>query len=557
LASAGDARQAPVLEARSASAHGFVPQYRVDWISQPVVPTEVPLDDFYDAASPQAPASGRALGQVVMVFSRQAVDDQKLNLLMGGGLIVLLALLFGIALALRLSLGVLRPVARLSRLAAQIGRGEFAEVQAQRALVSPDDPLRDLQWRIHQMSDQLWAARDDLQQQVDRATQALRQKKEEAESANLAKGRFLAAASHDLRQPTHALGLFVSRLAQLEHNELTWQVIRNLEASVQALQNLLDGLLDISRLEARAVSVKRQPFALAESLRALSVDLGELAREKGLVLQVRHSDAWVDSDATLVYRILLNLVNNAIRYTEHGRILVAARRRLDSQQVWLQVWDTGVGIALEHQEAVFGEFFQVANATRDRTKGMGLGLSIVRRTAELLGHEVTLRSRVGAGTCVTLKLPLCQAPAQALSAPTAEEATPGSLAQVRVLVIEDDTLVRSALVTVLQGWGMRVAQADAWAPAQQLVAQGMVPDLIISDFRLPPPCNGIEAISRLRTQLQSPVPACLISGDMHDALLAQAQAAGLVLLQKPVRAAKLRSLLRRLMVQGADGPERP
>jgi len=545
IASAGDAQAAAPVPPLSGPAHGTLPNAKMDWLRQPVVPQDTPLDDVLDPGPPTSSPQADALGQVVMSFSHRALDERKLNVLLGGGLIGALVLVFGMALALYLSVGVLRPVARISRLVEHIGRGEFDLVEAQRGLTSPSDPLYQLQLRIHDMASQLRGARDELRQQVELATQALREKKEEAEAANRAKTRFLAAASHDLRQPTHALGLFVSRLSQLPHDTPTRHLINHLEASVLALQSLLDGLLDISRLEAHAVPVHETSFPVARLLDQMVQDLGEIASAKGLRLQVRPSSAWVRSDATLVYRILLNLVNNSIRYTPQGRVLVLARARHSRQQLELQVWDTGIGIAPEHQQAVFGEFYQVANAARDRTQGLGLGLNIVQRTADLLRLKVRLQSRLGVGTRVTVTLPL--ADEQPLVPGPSDVATPQGLDNVAVLVIEDDMMARQALTAVLEGWGMRVADVADLNQARQQLDNGFVPQVIISDYRLREDGNGLEAIATVRQQLAQPIPACLMSGDTLTELAEQAHQAGLVLLQKPVRPAKLRSLLRRLL----------
>lgn len=549
VASAGNPMDAPEFQLSPVVAQDYLPLHRLDWISQPVLASDIPLDEIFDGVTDPAVRSNKQLGQVVVVFSRQSVDDRKRQLALGGVVIGGLSLLFGTLLAIVLSRGVLLPIARISRLVQQIGQGNFEQVHAQRTQISSSDPLHDLQASIHAMSDQLWAAHDKLQTQVALATQELRDKKEEAEKANLAKSRFLAAASHDLRQPTHALGLFVTRLAQLEHNAQTRALIGNVQASVQALQNLLDGLLDVSRLEARAVQVNKQPFALASLLGQLKQDLSEVARDKGLALRIRPTRAWTLSDATLVYRILLNLVNNAIRYTERGGVLVAVREQRAHGLLQIQVWDTGVGIAQEHQEAVFAEFFQVANAARDRTKGLGLGLSIVRRTADLLGHPVTLTSRLGVGTRVTLTLPIAEQPSQTKSGSAVDESTLSDLPGACALVVEDDALALSGLLGVLQGWGMQAVGASDARSALQQVAQGFCPQVIISDYRLPGDADGIDTIAQLRAALQAHVPACLMSGDNDPALIALAQGAKLSLLQKPVRPAKLRSLLRRLLEQ--------
>lgn len=546
LASAGSQRDVPEFRVNPVPLQGRLAAQRLDWITQPVLSSEVALDEIFDGLPARA-SSGAPLGQVMVVFSRQSLVDQKINLALGGGVIGALGLFFGMVLAVVLSRGVLRPIARISVLVKQIGQGYFAHVQAQRGQLLVNDPLHDLQTSIHVMSDQLWAAREQLHAQVAAATQELRNQKEAAEQANLAKSRFLAAASHDLRQPTHALGLFVSRLAQLPHDDATSALIGNVQASVSALQNLLDGLLDVSRLEAGAVSVNKRPFALAALLGQLLHDMSVAAQDKGLVLRVRVSNAWVLSDATLVYRILLNLVSNAIRYCERGGVLVALRQHPAAGQVHLEVWDTGIGIAPEHQTAVFNEFFQVANAARDRTKGMGLGLNIVKRTAELLGHPLSLHSRLGVGTRVRLVMPLVDQPTEAPVPVAADDVTVTDLPEVSALVVDDDALALAALMGQLQGWGIQVVGASDAPQALALVGRGARPAVIISDYRLPGALNGIDTIGQLRAALQTAVPACLMSGDTDAELIATAQSVGLSILHKPVRPAKLRSLLRHLL----------
>lgn len=551
LTSAGDDSQLTMPPLSSTEQQGFASQARLDWLAQPVFPRDVPLDDLFARNSLGPELASNQLGQVVVVFSRQSVDTRKRQMLATGGVIGALSLLFGMALAVILSRGVIRPITRITQLVERIGRGDFAAVDKLRDQAAEQDPLQELQSHIRLMADRLAMAQGALEQQVMLATQAMREKKEEAEQANQAKSRFLAAASHDLRQPTHALGLFVSRLAQLPHDARTGDLINHLEASVRAMQNLLDGLLDISRLEARAVQVNKRPFALATLFQQLQQDLSAQATEKGLKLRVRPTHLWVMSDATLIYRVLLNLVSNALRYTERGGVLVAARRGA-SGQVQLQVWDSGIGIAPQHQQAVFAEFYQVGNAARDRTKGMGLGLNIVQRTASLLGHPLSLDSRLGRGTCFSLSLPL------AIGEPPVREVLPkerqlaDDVSGKWALVVEDDALARIALVGLLESWGMRVTQARGPTDALQSLAQGALPDVILSDYRLQEGLTGLQLVQRLQQQLDYPTAACLMSGDTDPAVIQAVQAAGLTLLHKPVRPAKLRSLLRHLLMNQRD-----
>ncbi len=549
LAIAGDDAAPLTLAYGAQEDQVFDAKRHLDTLAQPVFATGIKLDDLYQDATSRPDGLPAQLGQVVVTFSRQAVDARKQSMLLLGGLVTLMGLIFGVLLAAGLARGVINPILRVTHMIERIGRGDFsAATDVTTDAPKLGDPLHDLQENLRKMAERLADAREDLEQQINTATQALREKKEEAEQATQAKSRFLAAASHDLRQPTHALGMFVSRLAQLPHDDQTRQLIGNLELSVRAMQNLLDGLLDISRLEALAVQVKLGPFALSGLLAQLRHDLAQTAHDKGLQLRICDSAAWVMTDATLLYRILLNLVGNALRYTDHGGVVVACRVIHAGAHVQLQVWDSGIGIAPEHQQDVFKEFYQVGNPARDRNKGLGLGLSIVQRTADLLGHPLALVSRPGVGTRFTLTLPKVAPATGTPEAVLSEREQKDDLLGAELLVIEDDALVRSALVGLLGGWGIRVYEAQGLNAAQQWIQNGLKPVLILSDYRLQDGQNGIDVVQQLRGQLRYAVPACLMSGDTDVALMGAAQAAGLTLLHKPVRPAKLRNLLRRLLV---------
>ncbi len=534
--------------------HVFDEQRGLDWLAQPVLVSGIKLDDLYEGVAAALSVSPQQLGQVRLVISRQSLDAQRLDMLLLGGLIGALGLGFGLGLALYLSRGVLRPIERVTRLIERIGRGDFAQAQAEAALARSNDPLQALQKNLYRTAGRLAFARDELEQEVTLATQSMREKKEEAEQANQAKSRFLAVASHDLRQPMHALGLFVTRLAQLSHDVQTGQLVSQLQASVRAMQMLLDGLLDISRLDARSVPVQRQAFAVMGMFEQLQRDLAHLALEKNLTLRIRPSALWVMSDAALIYRILLNLTSNALRYTYSGSILVSARLSGSGEQVLLQVWDSGIGIAVEHQKRVFEEFYQVAGTSGDHARGLGLGLNIVQRTAQLLDHPLQLRSAPGCGTRFTLCLP-CTAARAALPPSSPEGTVADGLMQASVLVVEDDDLVRAALLALLGGWGMQVHQANGLAQALQHLEAGCRPALIISDYSLQEALHGIQVIALLRAQLGHNTPACLVSGDTDAGLMDLAHNAGLTLLHKPVQPAKLRSLLRRLLLH--HGPTQP
>ena len=519
-----------------------------DVFSRSVTATSIELDD---ALSLQSQAtSATALGRVVIEVSRSSVNAKTVKLLLVGLVVTLGGVLLGVWLAVRISRGVIRPIVAVSEVIDRLGHDELSA----RLSVKPDDPLGELQHNLNQMAQRLERGRDELELRVAEVTHELRMKKEEAEQATLSKSQFLSAASHDLRQPTHALGMFVARLTQLPHSEEAQALVANLDVSVQAMQDLLDALLDISRLEADAVRANITPFAIADILTQINTTMAPEAFAKGLGLRVRESSLWVLSDLSLLHRILLNLVSNALRYTNRGGVLVACRLRGGGQTLRIEVWDTGIGIAAQHQQDIFKEFYQVGNSERDRNQGLGLGLNIVQRTAQLLGHSLNIRSIPGRGTRFSVDVPVTTMLPHVAAPLKLETTLEDQLIDSKVLVIEDDALVSLALVSLLESWGCVATLVDGLAQAESLMGTGFQPDVLISDYRLRAGENGLDAVLRLRQISSRYLPACLLSGDTNPELMQSTHEIGLTLLHKPVRPAKLRSLLGQLVQElGAKG----
>ncbi len=519
-----------------------------DVLTQPVTSAQVVLDDVQDRPGPLSGVAPQLLGHVVMEFSRDSLNRREREMLVAGLAITLGGLLFGGVLAVLIGRGVVSPIMRVSRMIERIGGGDLSV----RHMSAQNDPLHDLQDGLNQMAARLESGRDDLEQRIAGATLELREKKEEAELATLAKSRFLAAASHDLRQPTHALGMFVARLGQLPHDEESRHLVNNLDASVRALQDLLDGLMDLSKLDAGAIQAHVASTSVNDIFDQIRQAMMPMAIDKGLRFRVRPTQVWVQSDPHLLQRILLNLVANAVRYTAHGSVLIACRAPTGSGRARIEVWDSGIGIAPEHHGQVFKEFFQVGNSERDRTKGLGLGLNIVERTAHLLSHPFYLRSSLGQGTRFTLELPIALPVFAIPSAETIDTTAGGSLRGLNMLVIEDDALASESLVGLLASWGCIVTSVVSAPAALAQMSLTGEPDVIISDYRLPDGANGIEAVRAVRQIAGHEIAACLISGDTDQELIRQAKEAGLTLLHKPVRPAKLRSLLRSIVRRDAS-----
>ena len=374
---------------------------------------------------------------------------------------------------------------------------------------------------------------------------------QELELANAAKSRFLAMASHDLRQPLHALGLFVAQLrTPLKSRERT-KTIERVDATRKEMDEMFNSLLDISRLDAGILTPKITEFPIARLLQKIETRFDQATREKGLRLRVRRSDAWVRSDAMLLERILLNLVSNAVRYTLRGGIIVGCRRR--GEMLRIEVWDSGPGIPEDQKQNIFGEFFQLTAPDRNRYGGLGLGLAIVDRLRLLLNHQIDLASTVGRGSRFAILVPMadeCVTSTEPVDSPhPAAFAVEGKV----ILVIGDAPIVREGTGGLLGKWGYSVLTAGSDEAALiRLAERQQRPDLIISDYHLASGKTGIRAIEQINAAFGSSIPAILISGDTAPEPLRDAKDRGYILLHKPVDPMRLRAVMHELFMDHDD-----
>jgi signal transduction histidine kinase/CheY-like chemotaxis protein len=379
----------------------------------------------------------------------------------------------------------------------------------------------------------------------------LRREKAIAEEANAAKSRFLAAASHDLRQPVHALSLFVAAAQAQSISPETRSLIDHIDDSVRSMGQLFNGLLDISRLDAGVVEVNRASFSLGTLVQSVARELEAQAHAKGLRLRTHAPDIFVDSDPLLLERVLRNVVSNAVTYTTRGGVLIGCRRR--GHLVRLEVWDSGWGIAPNEHEQIFEEFYQVGNPERDRTKGVGLGLAIVKRLTTLLGHRLELRSRPGKGSCFAFEVPctdLSTKPALMRSLPTMLLPQRGSGL---ILVLDDELTIQIAMKTLLESWGYTVLTAGSGDEMlEHMATAAEAPRLIICDYRLRDTETGTAVVERLRAEFNDDIPAMLVTGDTAPDRLREAEASGLLLLHKPVPNSKLRAAITHLTRRPAE-----
>jgi signal transduction histidine kinase/FixJ family two-component response regulator len=519
------------------------------------------------------------LGWRVFVELEQAEAFQPLYaFIVRGVLLLLLGMVMSVIAAMVMARRMVRPIKALQASARAIGAGRLD----QRAVVHTGDEIEELAAQFNTMAAQLqdsYATLEDrvaartqdlqdknlalneamdslgrAQQQLVTLVEQLMEERKRAESASQAKSRFLAAASHDLRQPMHALNLYLATLVTHDLPAPQRRLLGNVRDCARSLDDLFDGLLDISRLDADAVEPAIEVFDVALLLDRICVQFSPEALEKGLELAFkRRAEILVQSDPALCERLLRNLVSNAVRYTDAGRVAVTCRRL--GGQVCVTVHDTGRGIARTQHELVFEEFYQVGNASRDRGKGLGLGLSIVRRLALILGCPVRLRSVPGRGSSFRVCLP---AAAAALMQPADRDvaAPVATLQGLRVLVIDDEQAILDATRVLLEHWGcivVAVASADAAIAALAAVTTdtgaAMVPDLLLCDYRLAHG-SGVEVIERIRDEFNDAIPAVLVTGDVIPESVRRRLDESLPVLYKPVTEAKLLSAMMEALAGG-------
>jgi two-component system CheB/CheR fusion protein len=390
---------------------------------------------------------------------------------------------------------------------------------------------------------------------------ALEEAKADAEAANLAKSRFLAAASHDLRQPLQTLALLQGLLSKAVTGEKATGLVKRLDDTLGSMSGMLDTLLDLNQIEAGVVQPQPEDCRVGRLLDRLCDEFAYQAQARGLVLRAIPCSAVIRTDPRLLMQMLRNLVANALKFTDRGRVLLGCRRHGDALRI--EVWDSGIGIPEGQLRAVFDEYHQIGNEARARDAGLGLGLSIVRRLADLLGHRVTVRSRPGKGSVFTIEVPRVLdarsadegAHAPTLAATNGIQAPPGNRATGQILVVEDEPDLRSLLRELLQDAGHRVDMAPTGAAAVETVVEGSFrPDLVLADYNLPGGMTGLQVVAKLRARLPD-VPAIILTGDISKETLRDVTRHGLIQLNKPVKPPELMATIETLLRGRSQGEQ--
>ncbi len=396
----------------------------------------------------------------------------------------------------------------------------------------------------------------DITDRVEAETR-LEQARLESENANKAKSKFLAAASHDLRQPLHAIGMFLSALedrrgkVKSEEAETDLRIINNISDSLEALRGLLNALLDISKLDAGVMKAEISPVMLQPLMERLIKQYTGRADEKGLKLKSFCPNVAVRSDPVLLERVLSNFLSNAVRYTEEGGVLIGVRTR--GEEVLIQVYDTGAGIPKDKVDDIFVEFQQLDNPARDRRRGLGLGLAIVERVLALLNHPLTLRSVVGQGSVFSLNVPKAEAKLLDVEEKPVDVALTGSDVPL-IVVIDDEPDILEGMEHLISGWKYDVVAALSTQEALDAIDENSLePSLILADYRLQEEMTGADAIRVIHEKIGRKIPAAIITGDTAPDRIQEAKASGFVLLHKPLRPAQLRQLIRSVLVKSFTG----
>ncbi len=381
-----------------------------------------------------------------------------------------------------------------------------------------------------------------------REGKALETAKSEAERANTGKSRFLAAASHDLRQPLQTISLIQGILEKRVRDEATLKLVRRLDETVDTMSSMLDKLLDINQLEAGIVRPEIVDFPINDLLAEMRTEFAYHTASSGLGWSVVSSGLAARSDPRLLEQIVRNLLSNAVKYTNRGKLLLGCRRHGDNLRI--EVWDTGPGIPTRELRAIFEEFHQLDNPARERSKGLGLGLAIVQRLANLLGHKIDVRSRLGKGSVFTVEVPLGRVEVRESRVHDQGKTQKSGPSHRTILIVEDDPAVLEMLQMLFDDEGHRTLIAADGRAALELTAQAATkPDLVVADYNLPGGLNGLEMISALQTQLQHVIPAIILTGDISTDSLRKIARRGCLHLNKPMRAPELMRLAQRLLAE--------
>lgn len=504
----------------------------------------------------EQPTGPVVLGSVLVDVSLHSAILAQQASLRHALIALLLSLLVAGVIGWQVARWISAPLRRLATAVQELGQGE----QPVSVAVTDRTEIGKLQRGFNHAAATLFDIQRGMQEQISEATKELAQKNTALEAVSVTRSRFLAAASHDLRQPLYALTLFSAALAVDEHDPQRLDRIAHIQECVQSLDHLFGELLDLSRLEAGAVQIEVSEFPLERAFAEVGRTFGMVAEQRGLALRMHPTQLWVRSDRVMLTRILSNLVSNALRFTHHGGALIGIRRS-GADRVRVEVWDTGSGIAPEHMSSVFDEFYRIddhsgTGLTDGSQSGLGLGLATVQRLAQLLDTTVQAESRLGRGSVFHFELPLASAGALPIAA---QDDMSSALVNRRVLVLDDDPAILSGIRFLLRSWGCEVAVAEDRQQALEAIENWPAPvDIVICDLQLRSGQRGLDIFAELDSLYENDgeqtFARLLVTGETRAEKLHDVIAAKIPLLYKPVAPQQLRSaMLAALAAVRGDG----
>jgi len=504
------------------------------WVYEPIIPIALDVEELNSDVS-SLTNRNTILGVVLIEFSKARLNERKVHLLIFALMLTTIIFILAVSIAYRLSKNVTNPINVLGKGIVDIGNGNLDTLIPNFGVIELDR----LASGINSMTAQLKNDRDHLQKRIREATEGLRQKQKQAEDANQAKSQFLSAASHDLRQPIAASSLYIDTLKLTNLDPHQKKIVTRLKESMSSMTGLLNSLLDISKLDGGMINPKIVPFDLSQLYSRIEANFQSLAENKGLRFHMffsRRKSLLVMTDSDLIDRVVMNLVSNAIKFTSKGGVLVSARHR--KKEILLQVWDTGIGMDEESIKHIYDEFYQVGNPQRDRMHGLGLGLSIVKRSVELLGTQISCHSRPGRGTVFSLRLPVLEETARTENILVNRGNNKTRLQGKRFIVIEDNVLVANGMIGWIEEKG---GQAFHFQNAKDVLSSTEIrnSDYFVVDHMLGGDTNGIQLLNLLKQKFATPISAVVITGDTSAAFIKGSANCEWPILHKPIDTSSL------------------
>jgi len=505
------------------------------------LPTLVVIDDKYIHIKKHVVLKGKSIGSLYIKVSLKDIINRGLRISTIAIIMILISCLFAYIITYKMQRSITDPVRHLTRVANDVRRMRDYSMRAKR---ETEDEVGDLVDSFNSMLNTIQHAQFQLREVMVVLKEKEQESKRKAlstEEKNKAIKEFFAGVSHDLKQPLNAMSLFIEAIKNEHDQEKRQNLSNKLELSIQNFNDLFTDLLDVNRLEYGQKKLDSEKVSIASITRNLANEYGVLADDKGIRLSVRNTAYSVLSNSTVLERIIRNLISNAIRYTEEGGILVGCRNRGD--KIYLEVWDTGIGIPEDKLTEIFLPHMQLSNPDHAPEKGFGLGLSVVKKLCDQFGHTLTVKSVVGQGTLMRLEMKSWQqAPVISTSATQVNLSDP--LSGMRIIIIDDEPEILQGMKLVVESWGCDYCLAENIHQVEDILCnKGVVPDLIISDYTLSESMTGDKIIQLIREKTKKVIPAIIITGETDENLLNDIRNLGFNVLLKPVKPVKLRSLI--------------